>query len=276
MTWEDDIQAEDELLGMCYFSKRLYTLETCRPAGYGKYGLLLAVYSVTDKDTMALLDTLDLKVDVEMHNDDVYNFQPRVDLQTGKVYIVCGHHGVCVVRYDGSKLVPVTTLRCVGEAVSLAVVSPDTLYVCDRDSKAVCVVDVNQDKVTDRLQERLLLTLSHIAVLGDSVLMAGWDGDMFIYRHGISRHERPTILPVRLDVRALTTDHHSSFLLADSWSGTVCVLDINGNLTHTIPIPRSRSPQDCTVVEEQLWVGCKTGDVIVMSSNKHIDNLPIQ
>ncbi len=260
VTREHRIQAGDRVVGMCYHSGRLYTVE--RPGE--DRSCRLAVYSVTGQDTVTLLDTLDLEGDA----DDL-----RADHQNGQVYIPCTSSGVCVVRYDGSKLVPVTTLRCVRYAHSLAVVSADTLYVCDWNSKTVCLVDVTQDRVTARLQppQEVRDEGPHkIAVLGDTILVRYGRTDnlvMVIYRHGVSTSGK---LISRLQglqtVNALPTDHHSSFLLCDMYSKSVYVLDISGNLTHTVPIPGDMEVYDCTVVGGQLWVGGNTRDIIVMSS----------
>ncbi len=169
-----------------------------RMAGSVIYSLLLSVYSVTDKDSITLLDTLDLNLDTESVFDGA---KPRVDIQTGEVYIPCGRHGLYVVRYDGSKLVPIATLRCMEEVLRLAVASPDNLY--RRGTvKAVCEVDINQKGVTDRLKTLILendwrFPCEHIAVLGDTVL---WSDtySLYICRHGISTPEELTDLPVQL------------------------------------------------------------------------------
>ncbi len=234
--------------------------------------LLLSVYSVTEQDTITLLDTLELDTDPD--TDYYCGRQPRVDLHTGKIYIPCWRDGVCVVRYDGNKLVPVTTLRCVKNAVSLAVVSTDTLYVCDWDSKTGCVVDVNQDRVTHRLQKLWSFPQS-IAVLGDTVL-ASVNSNLYIYQHGISTPEPLTNLPLLQDVTAVTTDHHSSFLVVDNGTDRVYVLGVSGNHSHSIHIPANMPLVDCAVVGEQLWMVCDNGDIIVMSSHKHSDQLQVE
>ncbi len=227
----------------------------------GSYRRRLAVYNVNIQDTMTLLDTLDLEVDAR---------KPHIDCQTGQVYIPCTSSGVCVVRYDGSKLVPVTTLRCVGNAAILAVASTDILYVSDWDSKTVCLVDVTQDRVTARLQPRWEVRddkPNHMAVLGDTVLVVYGGPSLVIYRQGV--RTPGNLLPQTWglwSVSDLTTDHHSSFLLCDGDSHSVYVLDISGNHTHTIPISGDRRPVDCTVVGRQLWVRCENGNILVMSS----------
>ena len=157
--------------------------------------------------------------------------------------------------------------------MSLAVISPNTLYVCDWASNCVCVVDVTLDRVTARLHnsgEERADWPYHTATLGDTILVRY--NNLVMYQHGISV---PIAFPRRplglRDVFGLTTDHHCNFLLvgSDSTESTaymVYVLDISGNLTHTIPIPGNREPRDCTVVGGQLWVGCNNGDILVFSS----------
>ncbi len=259
----------DWLVGMCYSSGRLYTTEMWQEAGSNR--TLLAVYSVTlDKDTVSLLDTLDLE------GADMNAYHPRIDHQNGKVYIPCESHGICVARYDGSKLVRIATLRAVVKAMNLAVVSPDTLYVCDWPSHTVCVVDVSQDRVTARLRKPGELSVTGVvpdktAVLGDTVLVGHISFSLAIYRHGVHTPGKLLTPPQRLDkVYDITTDHHFSFLLACKFSDrhTVLVFDINGNLTHTIPIPGHWEPRACTVVEGEVWVACKNGytnNILVLS-----------
>ncbi len=253
VTQEHRIQAEGHLRGMCYFRGRLYIVERYRR---------LAVYSVTNQNTVTLLDTLDLNA----------AGHPRVDHQSGRVYIPCEGRGVCVVRYDGSKLVLVTTLRCVEVANALAIVSPDTLYVGDWQHCTVFLVDVTKDRVRDRLQipQRIARhSLMYLAFLGDTVLLNFYrDGKLVLctYRHSVPTPCKVLHSPDKLQyVSGLTTDHQSSFLATDGTTRTVYVLGVSGSLTHTIPVPGDREPWDCTVVEGQLWVGCNKG-VIVMSS----------
>ncbi len=252
---------------MCYFSGRLYTTDRRKEAG--SYKFRLAVYNVTNsKDTVTLLDTLALE------GDEVG--EPHVGHQTGQVFIPNRCRGIYVVRYDGRKLVRINTLRCVENAGTLAVASPDTLYVCDLARKAVCLVDVTRDMVTCTLEtlaqwEIENLGESYISVLGGTALVVNderFPKKVFIHRHGVScvSHE---VLPQPQEmwsVSGLSTDNHTSFLLIDSVFHNVYVLDISGNFTHTIPIREERIPLDCIVVEGQLWVLCKDGDIVIMSS----------
>ncbi len=199
---------------------------------------------------VTLLDILDLDM---LERDASY---PRVDHQSGWVYIPC-MSSVCVVWYDGSKLVPVTTLRCVRYPVRLAVVSRDTLYVSDRYSRTVCLVDVTQDRVTARLHpppEVMYQRPNNIAVLEETVLVEYYGGKLVIYRHGGPTPGTVIPWPQGLNYVSGLTSDHSSFLLCDNVSRSVYVLDVSGTHTHTISMSDNRRPLDCTVVGGQLWV----------------------
>ena len=277
----------------------------------------LAAYTVTGKTAITPLDTL--------HLENTFRIsKPRVDHHTGLIYIPCSKNGISVVKYDCNKLVVIKTLRCVEIARALAVVSQDILYVCswhsvEKKKDCVCVVDVSQDRVTTRLQPprgvREWFPVN-ITILGDTLLVkyvrtcmvvsASIEEKLVIYRHNASTPGKLVTRPQGLqNVSGLSTDQHSSFLVADIASCKVFVLGISGNLTHTISIPEVdipiplvdtpipgvgipvpgfgipfvpgvgipmpdvptvRQPWDCTVVGRQLWMGCCTEDVIVMSS----------
>ncbi len=244
---------------MCYFSGKLYITYTGSEDGRN----VLAVYSVTNGNvsTVKLLDTLVL---------ECVTLEPRVDRHSGRVYLPCGCHGVYVVRYDGNKLVPVTTLKCVANAVNLAVVSSNTLYVSDWTRKTVCLVDVTQDRVTARLQPPLEVRdkcAYYIAVMGDTVLVLHEGRNLVIYQHGVPTPGKVVPWPEGLGkVLCLTSDHHFSFLLCGYYN--MYVLDIFGNLTHTIAVPPKCKPSDCTVVRDQLWVASAFGDIVVMPSSQ--------
>ncbi len=159
---------------MCYFGGRLFITEQLEEAEAYRYRL--AAYNVTNQDSVTLLDTMDLGTQAG---------QPRVDRQSGQIYIPCRrHNGVRVVMYDGRKLVPVSTLRCVRNPDNLAVVHPDKLYVSDLDSHTICLVDVTQDRITERLQTEQLSdsrSLASIAVLADTVLAVYGGPKLVIY-----------------------------------------------------------------------------------------------
>ncbi len=250
------IQADGEVRGMCYFSGKLHIV-----TGLERY--TLQVYSVNDQHTITLLGTWHMPVGLG---------QPRVDHQSGRVYIPRYADGVLVVKYDGSKLLIVSTLRCVRDVSSLAIVSPDTLYVFDNNDQTVCLVDVIHDRVTWRLQKprSRYFRKWKVAFLGETLIVGHRYGDSLVkYRHGASTPGKVINSRQRMCwVGVLTTDNHSSFLLIGGVSSIyhVYVLDISGDLTHTIPIVTDSEPVDCTVVGKKLWVVCDNGGIIVMSS----------
>ncbi len=252
--------AGDTVEGMCYLRGRLYTVEGRRMGGSFRY--TLAVYGI-DRNSLTLLDTLDL--------GGTAAWVPRVDRHTGHIYVPCMSLGVCVVRFDGRKLVTMTTLKCVQDPRGLGIISSGLLYICDWERGNDCLVDVTQDRVTSTIQAPQGVIRGskpcHRAVLGDTVLVGYTGPSLVLYRHGFPASSKMVPWPKQLQsLYGLTTDNHSSFLLADSFSHSVFVLDASGNLTHTIPIPEYKRPQDCVVVAGQLLVGCDDGDIIVMSS----------
>ena len=244
---------------MCYFNGRLYVTEQRDESVSYRYRL--AVYTIRGQDTVTLLDSLDLGIEAG---------QPHVDRHSGHVYIPCRRHrGVRAVMFDGRKLIDASPiLGCVGHPVGIAVVS-NTLYICDWDSNTVCLVDAIQDRVTARLQaQRWGRSPMNLAVLADTILVMYGGPRLALYRRGVHTPGKALPNPPGLQsVPGVTTDHHSSFLLVDNESRAVYVLDVSGNLTHTIPIPGDREPRDCTVVGRQLWVACRNGHIIVMSSS---------
>lgn len=107
---------------------------------------------------------------------------------------------------------------------------------------------------------------SHIAVVGDLILVEYAGPYLVIYRHGIPTPGTLIPRPHGLQsVNSLSTDNHSHFLVSDGGSRAVLVLDLSGRLIHAIHIPQNRAPEDCIVVGEQLWVICRNGDIVVMS-----------
>ncbi len=258
-------QTRDRVLGICFFNGRLYLLESL---GYPEYTDIghyrLTVYSDINKDKLRRLDTL------EFEHQSRNPGEPRVDHLSGQVYIPCDDD-VCVVRYDGGKLTRVRSLRCVRNPRHLAVVSTDALYVCDVPEKSVCLVDVNQDRVTARLDApREINSYPYgVAIVGDTILVSFRDlsseSRLVIYRHGIPTPGKLVLQPPGLTyLGSLSTDNHISFLVADQRS-KVYVLDLSGKVIHTIGLPEHSEPRDCTVIGGQLWVGCREGHIMVMS-----------
>ncbi len=261
------IQAGYWLLGLCYSDGYLYAGEGRRVAPV-TYSYSLAVYRVDyESGDIILLNRLELMSSVTPQC-------PRVEHHSQQVFVPCRESGVTVARLDGNRLVRERTLTCVSKAVSVGVMSPDTVYVCDEDTSSVCVVDVRDDRITSTL-ERLDTVKGEwprsVAVLSDSV-MVGYtlDGPLVMYHHG-------SPAPVRVihrlaglqNVTSISTFQHH-FLVTDWKTKCVFVIDVNGKLHHTVKISTDTTDiRDCTAVHRQLWVGCgqsEDGDVVIMSS----------
>ncbi len=170
------------------------------------------------------------------------------------------------------------TLTCVGYAISVDVMSPDTVYVGELDSGSVHVVSITADRKTatlekpDTVRDEPPLSL---AVLGDSVMVGYGVSTLVIYRHSSPAPVRVIPHPAGLErVTAVSTDCHSNYIVTDSETRSIFMIDADGNLCHTVNIPHADSdadsrPQDCAVVNRQLWVGCDdlyNGDIVIMSS----------
>ncbi len=118
------------------------------------------------------------------------------------------------------------------------------------------------------------LQTGHLALLGETVLVS-WDVGgtikLYLYQRRNSAYSKAIPSPTGLEsVSSMTTDNHSRFLICDRSSRRVYVLDHGGHLTNVIPVPGGKEPQDCAVVEGQLWVGCSSGDIMVLSSEKKL------
>ncbi len=235
----------------------------------------VAVYSGMNEDTLVRLDTLDFEEFI------VGGYmQPGVGHNTDLIYISVfdarERGSMYEVKYESNKLALGRHLTCVKDSGGLAVISADTLYVYDRHDKTVCLVDLNQDRVTARLHVPYGLSIPgqiQIAVLGDTIL-ASYGSNLVIYRHGIPTPVKLVPTPYGLWAAFISTDNHSAFLVFSWSSSDVRVMDISGKLIHTIPVPEGRHPihgdrsgvRACTVVGRQLWVACINGDMVVMSS----------
>ncbi len=271
------IQVGRFLSGMSYSEGRLYTLEGCG-SGSGTHSQTVAVYSVhRDSAEITLLDRLELW-------ETGIGWQivcPRVDHHSQHVFVP-SDSGVAVARLDGDRLVRERTLTCVSVTVSVDVMSPDTVYVCDSRNKSVHVVDVRNDRITSTLQRPDITrdeVPARLAVLGDSVVVC-YSGNcpLVVYRHGSPAPVRviPHPLTESNFVRVVSTDYQRHVLLADETFSkvTVSVLNISGDLYHTINFDKSDKfemiqtdyPVDCAVVNRQLWVGFSSGYIVKMSS----------
>ena len=264
--------------GLCYSEGCMYVVG--EPDESGRDSLSLTVYRVqSDSGHITQLDTLTL-----LGTDYWLESQcPRVDRHSRRVFVPCRGRGVTVALLDGDRLVVERTLTCVRVAVSVDVISSDAVYVGDRHSRSVHVVDVRNDCITstlDKPDKVKDLPPRCLAVLGDSVMVVYGYNTLAVYRHGSPAPVRVILSHGGLrEVSAVSTDCRSNFIVTDRNTRSVFIIDINGELHHTVNTDtdsdtdrdtdswtRDNRPWDCAVVNRHLWVGCVNGDIVIMSS----------
>ncbi len=185
---------------------------------------------------------------------------PRLDGQTQRVYVPCLEDGVRIFRYVNNELVAVGTLRCMEEAVFLAVHSTDVLVVTGEffQFRDICLVNVSTDTVIRALVrpiEAWFNSPHHVSVLGNTVLAC--DGDNTLVTTPCDNSSTGQVVPTPdglNKVHCIHTDYHSSFLVMDWASHAVFVLDMAGKLRRRIPTYIG-DLQDCAVVQSQPWLG---------------------
>ncbi len=220
----------------------------------------LCMYQVSGQG-LTLLDTVTV---------EGYSLYPRVDGHIQQVYIPREwSSGVSVVSWEDNRLTPQPTLKCVCECYSVGVISPHTLFACDRDKGSVSVVSVTNDTVTARLskpEEVRDKKPRGTAVLGDSVLVRYEGDNLVVYENSASSPGTMVTWPAGLQsVYGMSSDGVSRFLVCERGSNTVFTLDVTGKLCDKINIHTGSRVRDCTVVDGKLWVGCYNGDIVVLS-----------
>ncbi len=264
-------QAGDWLCGLCYSEDCLYVVEGREESD--RYSWNLTVHRVqSDSGHITRLDTLTVV-------EAVYWLQslcPRVDRHSRRVFVPCQGSGVTVARLDGDRLVRERTLTCVRGALSVDVMSPDTVYVCDV-GRSVHLVNITDNRIISTLEKPDTLRYKpprSLAVLGYSVMVCYGidDPTLVVYRHGSPAPVRVIPRTGGLErVTTVSTDCRSNYIVTDRWTRSVCIIASDGELRHTVNIPHTDSdtdsgPQDCAVVNRQLWVGCGNGDIVIMAS----------
>ncbi len=242
-----------ELRGLCYHNLRLYVVKR---SGCLEHSLF--VYRVNEEE-LQLLDTVALVGDYGC---------PRVDGYTQQVYIPCRwKKSVSVVSWDDSGLMLQPKLTCVGRCHSVGVMSPKTICACDQIRGSVSVVNVTDDTVIAALMKpnEVRDKIPHAtAVLGNTILVLYGDNKLVVYENGVSSSGTMVTWPAGLqDVRSMSSDGASKFLVCDRSSKAVWTLNVSGKLCDKIKI--GSGVLDCTVGDGKLWVGCDNGDILVMS-----------
>ena len=247
------LQSGTRVYGLCYSNSRLYVTE--RQRGVAQR---LAAYRV-DGDGLTLLDTADLQGNV---------WEPRVDRSTQRLYIPHSIAGGVSVVSAGDKLVRQAPITCVGRCLSVGVLSPDTLCVCDIDSECVSIVSV-KNTVTGKLNKPAMVRDKQpkfIAVLGNAILTYYGDHDLILYENGVSSRGSVVPWPTGLQSpRGIFSDSVSRFLVCGGSEHSIFILDVSGKLCDKINIDTDSRVEDCTVGGGKLWVGCRNGDIIAMS-----------
>ncbi len=253
-------QARYFLFGLCYSGGCLYVVEAHQKSL--PLTLRLAVFRVhSDSEDITRLDTL------RGLGKGVWCAPPVVDHHSRRVFVPCDRNGVTVAHLDGDRLVRERTLTCVRDAGSVDVMSRDTVYIGGTNS--VHVVDAINDRITLTLEKpnsvRDKLPCS-LAVLGDSVMVCyAAQPPLVVYRHGSPTPVRVIPRPVEMKwVTFVSTDCHSNFILTDHHTKTIFVLNVSGELCHTVKTGTD-SLMGCTVVKRQLWLGGRGGDIVIMS-----------
>ncbi len=250
------IQWGKRLEGLCYYNQRVYTVE------WRDGSFRLCMYGFTGQG-LTLLDT----VGVENGR------YPRVDVHRHQVYIPRVYsRGVTVVSWKGTTLTSQRTLKSVGECPSIAVLSPHRLYACDFSCGSVSVVRVADDTVESKLMKpwksrdkkpRLA------AVLGNRILVIyqlfGLN-KFVLYDHGVDSPGTMDYWPAALQsVRGISSDGVSRFLICDDVSKAIFTLDVRGKLCDKINIDTDSRVWDCAFGDGNLWVGCHSGDILILS-----------
>ncbi len=264
------IQANNTLMGLCYSKGSLYVVE--RHIESDTDSTSLAVYRLQgDSGDITLLDRLELWTGSGLGSTPVC---PRVDRHGLRVFVPCHDSGVTVACLDGDRLVRERTLTCVLNAVSVDVMSQDTVYVVDGSSNSVHVVDVRHDRITSTLEAPDTVRLGgacpySLAVLGDGIMVSYGSADhtLVLYRNGSNAPVQVMTSPGGLKhVTSVSNDCHNNYLVTDYKSQSIFVMKVNGELRHTVNINADSKTMDCVVVNKQVWVGCQNGDLVVMSS----------
>ena len=101
-------------------------------------------------------------------------------------------------------------------------------------------------------------------MLGSTILVWYWES-LVIYENGVSSPGTMVTWPAGLQlVPGMSSDGVSRFLVCDSRSKAVFILDTKGKLCDKITLTKSMVC-DCTVGDGKLLVGRQTGDIVVMS-----------
>ncbi len=217
--------------------------------------------------SLTLLDQMEVKC-LNMYR----RCRPRVD-SSHRVYVPCGSSGVSVFRCQDRRLLPaMDPLKCVGNASSVCSSTANTVFVCDWDTKYVCLVNVSTDTVVRQLlrpaqSDRLSRYPEHVSVLGQMVLVCYANNILVTYHRDSTTPSRVAQTPEGLrKVTSIATDNLSSGVLV-TWLPSVFVFDDKG-LWHKV---YTRTLYICDIGMDQslLWLGYFPRDIAILTSQWH-------
>ena len=267
------------LFGLCYNDGYLFVGE--QETGSDRT-ISLAVYHVqSDREDITFLDRLELGT-----GELQWPLHPSVDFHSRHIVVPWHDSGMRVARLDGDRLVRDGVLSCVRYVLSVSVRSPNTLYACDWISKHVHVVDIRNDKITSTLEKPDTVEENdwpqRVAVLGDRVMVSySASATLAVYRQDSPVAIRVIRLPYPgVGLNALGTDRHMHFLVStglimgsahyETGSTAVVVIDVSGNIRHTLNIDTDSDIHDLAVVKRQLWLASVDRDITIMSSQSNL------
>ena len=239
--------------------------------GSNRYTYTLAVYQVHN-DSGDITPAGRLRLVFPNLKPDLRSMHPRVECHSQWVFLPVFGIGVLVAHFADDRLDRKTILTYSGydyepQPTSVAVMSPNTVYVCD--NRRVHIVDVRSDRTVSYLENTQGNLPCQVAVLGDTVLVSYIHGHtLAVYSHGGSLTPvRVISFPERLrELSAITSDGQLYFLMTDCKTKSVFVVDGSGNHPYKVNVESESRAMDCVVVNRQLWVGCLNGDIVIMSS----------
>ncbi len=246
------------LWGLCCDDNRLYCVEE---VWEDRKTWRLTVYDMSDSDdgSLSLIDTVAVE-------DVPWPCRPRVD-SSHLVYVTCGRSGVLLFRCHDGRLLPARgPLMCGGFARNVCVNTADTVFVGDWDTHSVCLVNVSSDTVIRRLERpvQVMDDPYHVSALGQTVLVCYGDNTLVTYRSDSPTPARVLQTPEGLGrVQSITTDNRfSCFLVTDIYSLYVLSDKLVWHRIYT----GDTWLRDCAVVQSQLWLGYRGGDIAVLTS----------
>ncbi len=267
---EHKLQWGDHVHGMCSYGNILFTVETQEKKD--KFIHSLCAYDIRERTPSLKCHT---KLEVKLP------CRPRVDGRTRRVYVPCRRDGLLVFRYNKidnrfDEEEDVGNIYKDTRMWDVAINSSGMLYGSNWEKRCVDEFSLTEGEQGETLfkspqSEDGVFRNMFLAVLGDRILLSHGDNELVLCKKnpstGKMQHTQITV-PGLKAVSGITTDGTSHFLLSDSTSMRVFVLDVEGELRFTI-VTDCADMNDCAVVGTELWVGRKNKYIRVMAEVKY-------